>query len=291
MNMPSIQTVFKKVFLENLKFFFNSRILRKIVKNKEFDFLFICPHIGDFVISLGFLAEFRRQKNIRHLKIYGIEKFRELFLLYMSDSDEYIALDSVKLQSLLDLAQRREGAALLKRLGNVHFINPHNAFTEHFFEYPVRFPNLTFVDCIKYGCLGLDEKSEFLVPEIFLRTGTDERKIILCEKASVTESVSREKFFFCEDFFKNRGVSVSFNDEKRSFVELLDSVGENTLVIGTRSGLLDLLALKKCTVVAVYPDGNIYRRFFSLANLPERRAKIFEVFESELDVEFLEKIA
>lgn len=268
------------------------KLLKKYACEKETGFLFVCDHIGDSVVAAGFARELKRFHKIKRLTVLTTEKFKPLFSAVLSGGDKINSLPEKKLSLVCSLGMTRLGNSVLSKMKNVWVVNPANAFTEHFFEYPARFPNVTFFDCIKYGCLKLPENCDFNVPTYIEENGknSSETYVLVCPSARVSDGMSEEKVNLCVDFFSSRKIKVDVNRTSSSSLEnLFRKVGRNTLVIGARSGLLDLLAYRPCRIVAVYSDSSIYMDFFNLEKLPERKARILQIRERELTRDFLER--
>lgn len=268
------------------------KLLKKYACESDTGFLFVCDHIGDSVVAAGFIRELKRFHKIERLVVFTTEKFEPLFSSVLSAQDKASFLPKKKLGLVCSLGMTRIGSSVLSRMKNVWVVNPANAFTENFFEYPARFPNLTFFDCIKYGCLKLAENCTFNAP-IYIEENdknSSETNVLVCPSARVSDDMSEEKVRLCVDFFEDRKIKVDVNRTSSSSLEsLFRKVGKNTLVIGARSGLLDLLSFRPCRIVAVYSDSSIYMDFFNLEKLPERKAKVLQIREKELSKNFLEK--
>ena len=267
-------------------------------RNKYTHYVVVCDHIGDTLISLGYLKAYKEKNNIKHMTFVTTKGMEPLTECFKQTLDYVMIIHGKGLRLILDSGKTNFGIHVLKKIKNITIINPENAFVDEFFLYPARFPMLSLKDCIRYGELGLEENVAFDVPiykvaDISEVLGNMKVKkgctIILAPYASVTNRISFSLFDRLAQFFLNNGFQVMTNitDVNQPIAEgslpLLCNIGDVAMVaeycgyvIGLRSGLLDLLCYAECKLIALYPSDNLYTNFFRLAALEDVSADVIE---------------
>lgn len=136
---------------------------RKIANSdKEALHILICDHIGDFIYTMGYVQSLRVQTGYKRIILYVTEKFAKLLELYPDITGEVTILTPQKIYGLLLISSTWHGIHEYEKIDNLIVINPANAFSNGNFDYIVRYPNIIFQDCIRYGCLRLGKNSTFI---------------------------------------------------------------------------------------------------------------------------------
>lgn len=267
-------------------------------RNKYTHYVVVCNHIGDTLLTLGYLQTYKRKNNIEHMTFVTTKGMAPLAECYKQILDDVMIKREKSMGLILDSGKTNLGSHVIKRIKNITIINPENAFVDEFFLYPARFPMLSLKDCIKYGELELGENAVFNVPickdadssevlrDIKVKKGCT---IILAPYASVTKQIPFSFFDMLSRFFSNNGFEVLTNitNPNQRIAEyslpLCCDISDIAVVaeycgwvIGIRSGLMDLLCYAKCHIIVLYPTDNPYMNFFGLTALEDICADVLE---------------
>lgn len=280
-----------------------------LLRNRSTHYVVICDHIGDFLITMGYLEAYRKEKELKHITICTTQKFVPFLLDNKFLFDDNLVLNSKRLYRILMLSSTNFGDHIVKKLGNLTIINPTNAFTEEGFVYLARFPHVTFGDCIKYGCLELQKDSEhrplvikteqLVSPEVYPKG----RTVLLCPFARTTKlnamplfAVIAEKLI-AEGFIVLTNIAIESDPVVAGTVgihcslhEVFQLVEHGGFVVGTRSGILDWLMYAECKMVAIYSEADIYFDFFDLLSLPQTKADVMQFRQQSYGVENVNNI-
>lgn len=269
---------------------------KKKLGNVHTHYIVICDHIGDFLITMGYIKAYREKNNIKHITICTTQKFIPLLKKYSEYFDAYKILDTQELYKILRIGSTKFGCRALLKMPNITLVNPGDAFVLECFEYIKHFPNVSLHDCIKYGIFHLEKEEEFVIPKIRVKENNENEsmKALICPDARFLRK--KENNIFLErivEELKKAGYSnytnTPFKDDKvvpgtqskrMSLQEVCDFAFNGGIVIGIRSGLFDLLAYIPGKIVAVYPDKE-YFSLFDLKSLPNTKADMLQVFENE----------
>lgn len=277
--------------------------LNKICTVRNTHYVFINDHIGDMIISLGYLRAYRDKMQLGNVTIVITEKYAKLAEYYAADYDEIKLIPQYDLYRIFLLNGTTFGQKfLIKKYSNVLFINPADS-ARLGFDYLKCFPDMTLEKMIKYGCYCLDDKAVFkplLQIDIRKSQSKQKRALLLLEArtvdlgtASVLEAIVPE--------LRRLGYQIYTNTrDKNSCIqyttpiylglsELRDFINDGVL-IGVRSGLHDLLQYQGCKVIAMYPYEYDYGNLFSLQMMPETRSDNLEVYLTGDDVVDCKKI-
>lgn len=272
-------------------------------RNRNTEYVVVCDHIGDFIITLGYISAFQKAKKTDDITIVSTKKFG-FFLTSFNVGYQFINVNRNFLYSIVNIGRTNWGQRVLDNLTNVTIINPVNNFTANTFDYIARFPNMTLKDCIKYGALRLSESAEFILPKFspppkkrkdysFLLKKNN--TVVLAPYASILDTSEAEITFFesLASRLKSQGYHVLTNISSdkhaplkgtaplRCRLEELPAIVESAgYIVGLRSGVLDYLAYCNCTMVALYPHNYLYGKFFSLSMLEYTNASIYEHYLS-----------
>jgi len=275
-------------------------------------YIVICDHIGDFLISIGFLSEYRKKIPEKDIVIVSLPKFKSICHCLLSTEEYYYkTVSSIFLHNIVRIGKTAWGQHVLLKIKNLTIVNPVNDFTFGEFDYIVQYPQISFVDCIKYGVLGLDENAKFTPPEFSnvsqinhrLSQYTHHRTVILVPYASILSIKDKEIFELLAKQLQKMGYTVLTNVATKEqpcikgtkplvcSLEEIPAIAEHCgYVIGLRSGLMDLLAYCNCDVFVLYPEDYPYRRFFHLSMLELTKASIKEyelTGATEIDVKHI----
>ena len=271
----------------------------KRLNDKDTHYLVVCDHIGDLVLTLGYVDSFKKEHGISHITVCTTEKLAGLCNRYKNCCDEIICFDPDRLYKLIALSSTDFGMHILKKLGNITIVNPDNDFLEKQYGYLIRYPDISFYDCIKYGCLSLSGSAIFNAPEAFGANefpdpGKDpgKKRLLVCPGSrfiegdisslldSVVSKLNESGYEIYTNTVSDDDVIKGTKPYKGSLNELVDFVNSGVDVIGVRSGLFDLLSFCDCRIVAIYPDDK-YMNFFDLNRMPKRKAEILQLSSSE----------
>ena len=277
---------------------------RKKLNNKNTHYVVICDHIGDFLISMGYMKAYREKNNIKHITICTTEKMIPLLKCYTCFFDEYKILGSMELYEILKIGSTKFGCRALLKMPNITLVNPGNAFVLEYFEYIKRFPNVSLHDCVKYGSLRLDKDSEFVLPKLALHAEKRyEKTVLMCPDAQFIKEEKSKKiirkivkelkkqgyFIYTNTPFPENKALDGTEGKQMSLMEVCEFVFNGGIVIGIRSGLFDLLAYVSGKIITIYPDEE-YFSLFDLYSLPKTKADILQIFEREDEKDTMDKI-
>lgn len=257
--------------------------------------LAICDHIGDFLITLGYLDAFKVQNGYRGITLYVTPKMKKLAQRYLSRNDRIVCLSRRKLDYLLYLNTSHFTSTWVEKQKNVWLMEPAGRFTDNHFSMMLYFPGMTFRHLVQYGFLHLPDSAVF--KPLPLRGGSGDaenggKRIILCPYAQASW-IGNPPFTFFEALVPLIGrqgkmlfTNVAANtDEKplrgtealRLTLEELETwLRPDDCVIGLRSGLMDYLAYIPCRLICLYPEGSRHTSFYSLDMLPQTRSRYTE---------------
>ena len=269
--------------------------LKRICTDHSTHYLFINDHIGDMVISLGYLKAFREKNGINHLTLVSTEKYRDLVSEYVCDYENIIYIPPYDLYRIFLLGLTRFGETYLKeKYSNVTFINPADSALLGF-DYFKRYSDVNLEKMIKFGCLGLDENAVFnpmKVPMSYTNKLKQPREALISKDSRIVEINQNDLYVKVVQQLLSLGMEVYTNTKYMDdciegtkpfyggITEIRKFLQDNIL-IGVRNGLHDLAMYQNCKVVALYPKNNRYGQLFKLEMLPETRANYMEINLSE----------
>jgi len=301
---PTSRILYEEMRLLTKDTFEAASRLKKICVNSDTHYVFINDHIGDVVITMGYLNAFREKRKLSHVTIVVTSKFQKIIEQYIDDYDEAIYLNSFVIYRIFLLNQTRYGQYVLgSEYPNVTFVNPADELLRGF-EYAKLYPDISLMSMIKYGCFGLDIEAEFIpISKLNLQLPSSEvleKRVVFSNDSRTVVGESKELYSLLAKYFIEEGFSVYTNTEDFSQIvegskqiffglEKLGDFINGGIFIGTRCGLHDLLSYYDCTLIALYFPNRYGTKLFSLNSLPCIRAKHFEI-EISKDVQkvFLE---
>lgn len=120
---------------------------KKKLGNVHTHYIVICDHIGDFLITMGYIKAYREKNNIKHITICTTQKFIPLLKKYSEYFDAYKILDTQELYEILRIGSTKFGCRALLKMPNITLVNPGDAFVLECFEYIKHFPNVFIIHC------------------------------------------------------------------------------------------------------------------------------------------------
>ncbi|MCR4754408.1 MAG: hypothetical protein K5868_02640 [Lachnospiraceae bacterium] len=279
---------------------------RKIARNdKDRLHVLICDHIGDFIYTMGYMDALLKQTGYANVTIYVTEKFASMTDLFPGYKGDIQVINRHELYNLLLIDSTWHGIQEYKRLDNLIAINPTNAFTCGEYGYIAKFHEIHFGDCIRYGCLHLKKDARFVAPTVPTEADSGgelstahydmTNTVIIMPYARYLNDIGNETWEKVTDALTSVGykvyTSIGSEDEVPvngtipflcSLKELMVFAPQAKMVIGTRSGLFDLLAYTESRLIAVYPTGLSDISFHSMEALPDSKAKYYEYEETTI---------
>lgn len=262
--------------------------------------LFICDHIGDFLVAMGYLDAFKAAHHLPAVTVYVSPKMVPLAERYLGEDDRAEALAPLKLKWVLSLNGSRKTADWVAERGNIWLVEPGANITDGRFRFFLDFPGTTLRHLIQFGCLHLPEDAAFRMlplPDEGQDTPAKKKSVLLCPQAQLAwwlkpipasffdklaEQLVRDGKY---DVYVNIGPGDSESAAypgtiplRMTLEEVGNWIGAEDTVIGLRSGLMDFLAFYPCRILSLYPEGSPYNCFFSLDMLPETRCRYSELF-------------
>lgn len=272
--------------------------LNKICTVRNTHYVFVNDHIGDVIISLGYLRAYRDKMQLGNVTIVITEKYAKLAECYADDYDEVKLIPQYDLYRIFLLNSTTFGQKLLiRKYSNVLFINPADS-ARIGFDYLKCFPDITLEKMIKYGCYCLDDKAMFRpLPQIESKSQSKQKCALLLleartvdlEAASVLEAIVPELRRLGYQIYTNtrdKDSCVKYTTPIYLEISELREFVNDGVLIGVRSGLHDLLQYQGCKVIAMYPYEYGYGNLFSLKMMPETRSDNLEVYltgDDEID--------
>ena len=271
-------------------------IARKMFPEGSIHHLIICDHIGDFLITMGYVNAFKVSHGIEALTIYVAPKMESLARRYMGEQDRVVCLNRRKLEAVLYLTTSHQTNDWIRKRGNLWIMEPTGHFNDKCFRFMLPFPGMTLRRIIQYGCLLLPEVAEFkpLPLNPYLKKGKEGGgRVVLCPTARAywIEKVPLHLWEKLAEVLCGEGAEVYTNlaisDEKKtplqgtkplmlSLEDLETWLAPNDYMIGLRSGLMDFAAYLDCRQICLYPPKSGYGDFFSLDMLPQTRSRYIE---------------
>lgn len=262
------------------------------LKRKDTYNLLICPHIGDFLYTVGYAKSFIEEKEIEKLQIVGNAKFQELMKFYPDLKCDYQVISDGWMQVLLKANRYESGQKLFRSWSDNCIVEPANGFVLSF-DYARRFPELNLKECIRYGSLGLTPDSYFVKPLPSARKSEkqfqDKKKVLICPMAQVTQG--KEVMICLKKVIhqlSESGYEIYVNGRVKELEDMCAYTVEWNLeefylrcedmhsVIGLRSGIMDLAAFTSCRVIALYPSDSVMMDFYDIKKMNPEKTDVFQ---------------
>lgn len=264
--------------------------------DKKKDYLVICDHIGDFLITMGFLDSFKAYHDICHLTIYVTPKMESLAHRYMASDDQLVCLKRKKLDRVLYLNTSHFTTEWVRKRGNIWLVEPAGHFNDKDFGFLLSFPEMNLRRVIQLGCMKLPEQAAFRPLPLLNehdKTEVKNERVVLCPaaQASWAGETPKQLFETLAESLARQGKEVYTNlavsDKKAqpiagtkplrlSLKDLECWLTPGDWLIGYRSGLMDYTAYCNCHLITLYPQNTRHRQFFSLEMLPDTRSPFIE---------------
>ena len=260
------------------------------IKQKNCYTIVICPHIGDFLYTVGYGNALIKEKQIHTLQIVSVSKFQPLIELYPDFQCQYRSISEHCINLLLTANRYESGQKIFKNMQNISIVEPGTGFLLGF-DYAKRYPDLTLKDTIRFGSLELSSKSVFEKP-INIHKGiktSHKKKILICPSAQVIDGTDLIRYFriLIKELIK-KDYEIFINEDIQelkipntttlhwSLDELFRNCNDFHSVIGLRSGLLDLAAFTDCKVIAIYPSRNEMFHFYDITKTNPENKNVFQ---------------
>lgn len=269
---------------------------KKLFPDKNINYLVICDHIGDFLLTMGYLNSFKAIHKIEKLKIYVTPKMEGLARRYIDSDDQIVCLSRHELDRVLYLNTSHYTTEWVRKRGNLWLMEPAGHFNDKDFEFFLYFPRMTLRQLIQYGCLHLPESAVFTPLPVASNLTNKEHsggRIILCPYAqgswlkkipyNTFESLAKTLINHGKKVFTN--LAVSSKDEEAiqgtqpiqlTLEEFEKWIYPDDLIIGLRSGLMDFAAYLGCNIICLYPCNTRHMHFYSLDMLPQTKSRYVE---------------
>ena len=239
--------------------------------------LYVVPYqgIGDIMATLGSLREYVKKNGFQSAKVFYTKAYSELCSFYDFDFAEKDEISVRDYRMLARFFCTWFGLSSLKKKRNVLFTDTW-AYLSWNWEMAFSMRNFGVFRFIREGIMGLGECGEIerpCIPEILkeeLPIPCDGRRIAVLNPHSKTILISDSKAFYQKLAKRLAGMGYfvlsdcgrdGLDDAVEGTTGFRGNLAESfnlcrhaDLVIGTRSGWLDLMALSGAKVVAVYGD-------------------------------------
>ena len=252
--------------------------------------LVICPHIGDFLYTIGYANALISEKQIQNLQIVSVPKFQPLIKFYPNLQCHYRSTNKHCLNLLLAANRYEMGQKVFRGMKNISIVEPGTSFVLGL-DYAKNYPGLTLKDTIRFGSLGLSSNSVFEKPINFYKSAnkSHRKKVLLSLSAQVMDGSDLIIYFrhLINELITN-GYDVFINEDIHelqnpnttilhwSLDELFKNCNTFHSVIGLRSGLLDLAAFTNCRVIAIYPTDHEMFHFFDIRKTNPENKHVFQ---------------
>lgn len=260
--------------------------------------IILCNHIGDIIFTLAVLDPLKESNK----KITLLLEKRWFFMLSAFEIKAEVKKISPFWRWIIFRSNKTEvGQRILYYNKEVKIVNTGDYFTLGY-EAPSRIEGCTLVDCIHRIALGLDHTyeiqlkrkktiSEAELQQFVIHSGVIKGKTVIL--TPVAHSVSNLDLDFYERLakrLKEYGYQVFTNlssDKEKEIrgtkrlvcgleriVEIAEYCG---YLIGVRNGLMDLVSLSNCKIVALYPKNNPMYDFYNIQkNRKENNGKLWQ---------------
>lgn len=266
--------------------------------------MIVCDHIGDTLFSLGYIRAFREKYHVDKLAFVTTKHLMQLTDYYPDDIDDRIVISKRLLHIILQSEQSRIGVLIYRHIKNIIIVEPANHVVGGFL-FIRQFPQVQLIDFIRYGILGLDAESRYVIPgsaDMAPGQGAECKKIILTPAAQVVTAIPMQYYECLAERLTKCGYEVYTNvrsdrdkpiaGTRPFFCDLADLFQtlqtEKLCFIGLRSGLLDFVQHAGGSVVALYPPDSGMEHFFAMGQgvLDNSRVSQYTVTgEQEKDIE------
>lgn len=263
------------------------------MKNKK---LYVLPYqgIGDIMITLGCLKEYVEKNDFQKVILFYTKGYSELYSFYHFDFAKTVCIPRFCYRALKRFFSTKVGYFILKSKKNI-LCTDTIFYVGHGWKTTFKISGLNVFKFIKEGIMGMKPESKIIFPQIpklqvNFSAGINNKKIAVLNPFSKTISIP-----FWQDVYTriaNQLVNLGYciftdcgKDKSRKpingtepfYGELTESFElckKASLVIGTRSGYLDLMLLSDAKIIALYSDSLESRVSMNAFNIKEI-AKMF----------------
>ncbi len=261
-----------------LLFFKGKKLCKKMFPQKSKSFLYVLPFqgIGDSMITLGSLKEFMRRNSFLKAMIFHLESYSELYSFYEFDFASKRLLSKNDYSTLKCFFNTKQGLSYLLSRNDILYTDT-AAFLAQGWKITFSIPNLSVFEYIRSGIMALNEESKISSPRIpqtnlQLPNKSLGKKIAVLSPYSKTILISaweeaykkiarmllEMKYFVFTNCGGDKsqkpvtGTTAFYGTLAESFALCKKA----DVVIATRSGWVDLMALSGTKVIALYGDSN-----------------------------------
>ncbi len=239
----------------------------KYLKRTDMVHVMMVSNIGDMLFALGLIQALKDKTNKKTCLIID-EKREELTKLYPNIADEIILLNTKELKKYEKILLIKAG------LTDYVYVVASGYYFVDYYKYISRNPEEHLFKTIQYCVFNLREINSFILPRKSMALN-QKKCILLCPRS--TSSRELPLVFWnklakrCEFLGLNVYTNACLGDVvvegtkpiSMSLVELYDFASPQLIVIGVRSGILDLLAFTEARVVAIYSEPEM-KDFYSM---------------------------
>lgn len=243
------------------------------MKNKK---LYVLPYqgIGDIMITLGCLKEYVEKNDFQKVILFYTKGYRELYLFYHFDFAKTVCIPRFCYRALKRFFSTKVGYFILKSNKNI-LCTDTIFYLGHGWKTTFRISGLSVFKFIKEGIMGIKTESEIIFPQIpklqvNFNSDITNKKIAVLNPFSKTISIPfwQDVYTRIANQLVNLGYSIftdcgkdksrkPINGTEPFYGELTESFElckKASLVIGTRSGYLDLMLLSGTKIIALYDN-------------------------------------
>lgn len=252
---------------EKIKCAFRAIYYYFVIHKVRYKEVIICDHIGDFLFTLGYLNEYKYENDIKYLKVNCSERLHPLSEYY--EGVGVVVVTEIEcIDAIREFYHYRSGRFVLKKLLKAVVIEPA-------YEYPNLFNSMihnqymTLRRTICRDVLHIKREDKYFNPFDGMATDCNSSKLLF---VSTSATLIDDKVDVIKEIVgqaRQKGWNVESNEGEGapylSLVEVVKNSKRYKAVVGIRSGLLDLLALCGCKVIAIYPCGYNLVHYFSIS--------------------------
>ncbi|MCR5530611.1 MAG: hypothetical protein K6F26_02035 [Lachnospiraceae bacterium] len=277
-----VKTIIREFLkITGLLYVFGRAFLKHACPNKEKHYIFIYQGIGDIIIARGYIDEYIKRNGIAPEKVCFVllNRNKQVYDMYSDNYDRRI---------IGELTYRFLGAFFFSDRGYKTIHEKENLTLIYTgvnmktcWNYMYNMPGMNFMYFVKYGILNLDDSAEFLYPRIEVKDKSHIESYQLKADSFVVLNPYANSLYnelsdtFWEELAKGlqeKGLRVFTDCGKgdkpvingtehmaTTMSEMYEISKECKAYIGIRSGMLDLLSLNGCNIVALYPKTEKYK--------------------------------
>ena len=233
--------------------------------------------IGDSMVTLGYLPEYARKNGFQKALIFYTENYGEFYSFYDFDFAEKRVVSPRLFKTLKRFFSTASGLSYLLAHKNILFADT-AVYLGGGWKSTFKMGEISVFSYIKKAIMGLYDEAKITLPkipeiplsEIFEHQDFSARKIAVLNTHSntiqlaspcllfeeIATSLKNKGYFIITDLGRNTG-SESVGGTQAFFGTLAQSFRlceKASLIVGVRSGYLDLMTLTGTPVFTIYPD-------------------------------------